>query len=151
MLPSFGDSSCGPDLISRDMYLAYSFPFHKRLAAELRDANILTVCHICGNLDRILADVALAGFPAIEADYKTDISRAAEILGREKVTMFGPIDPSGVFYFGTPEQVRAATQQVLEIFHGKGLVIGAGCALPKGTPEANIRAFAETVRAFAIR
>lgn len=148
---SFGDSSCGPDLISRDMYLTYSYPFHKRLATELREAGIPVICHICGNLDRILADVALAGFPAIEADYKTDIPRAAEILGRDKVTMFGPIDPSGMFYFGTPEQMRAETVKVLEAFHGKGLVIGAGCALPTGTPEANIRAFAETVRAYTIR
>ena len=147
---SFGDSSCGPDLISRELYLKYSFPFHQRLADTLRAENIPVICHICGNLDRILPDVAEAGFPAIEADYKTNLPRAAEILSRANVTLFGPIDPSGVFYFGTPEQVRAATQNVLETFRGRGLVIGAGCALPTGTPEANLRAFAETVRAYKI-
>ena len=150
-ITSFGDSSCGPDLISRDMYLTYSFRFHKKLAEALKAAGIQTICHICGNLDRILADVATAGFPAIEVDYKTNIPRAAEILKKEHVTMFGPIDPSGLFFFGTPDQMRAETQKVLETFQGKGLVIGAGCALPTGTPEANIRAFAETVRTYKIR
>ena len=149
-MTSFGDSSCGPDLISRDMYLKFSYPFHRRLAAALREAEIPTICHICGNLNRILADVAGAGFPAIEADYKTNLPRAAEILQGANVTLFGPIDPSGVFYFGTPDEVRAATQNVLTVFGGRGLVIGAGCALPAGTPEANIRAFADTVRAFSI-
>lgn len=149
-MTSFGDSSCGPDLISRDMYLKFAFPFHKRIAETLRAEGIQTICHICGNLDRILEDVALAGFPAIEADYKTDLPRAAAILRKTGTVLFGPIDPSGVFYFGTPEEVRAETQRVLNVFGGRALVIGAGCALPTGTPEANLRAFADTVRAYPL-
>ncbi|HPJ02919.1 MAG TPA: uroporphyrinogen decarboxylase family protein [Candidatus Limiplasma sp.] len=145
---SFGDSACGPDLISRDMYLKYSFPFHQKIARALREEGIPVICHICGNLDRILADVCRAGFPAVEADYKTNIPQAAGILRDANVVMFGPIDPSGLFYFGTPEQMCAETQSVLNIFQGKQLVIGAGCALPSGTPERNIRAFTETVRAY---
>lgn len=148
-LTSFGDSSCGPDLLSRDCYLKYSHPFHVRLQRDLAALKIRTVCHICGNLDRILPDVADVGYPAIEADYKTDAVRAQRILAG-KNTFFGPIDPSGVFYFGTPEQVVAETHRILTIFGGKGLVIGAGCALPTGTPEANLRAFSDTVRSFPL-
>ncbi len=143
-LTSFGDSSCGPDLISRDMYLKYAHPFHQRLQKDLACAGIQTVCHICGRLDNILEDVAGIGFAGVEADYKTDLVRAQKALQGHSV-MFGPIDPSGVFYFDTPEEVAAETRRVLEIFAGGNLVIGAGCALPKGTPEANIRAFVKTV------
>jgi uroporphyrinogen decarboxylase len=149
-ITSFGDSSCGPDLISRDMYRRFSLPFHRRIAEEARASGVPVVCHICGKLDKILFDVAGAGFPAVEADYKTNVADAARVFGENHVTMFGPIDPSGVFFFGTPEIVRAETQRVLETFRGRGLVIGAGCALPAGTPEANIRAFTETVRAYEI-
>jgi uroporphyrinogen decarboxylase len=147
---SFGDSSCGPDLISRDMYRRFSLPFHRRIAEDAASSGVPVVCHICGRLDRILPDVAAAGFPAVEADYKTDLAEAARVFGESRVTMFGPIDPSGVFYFGTPDAVRAETRKVLDAFGGRGLVIGAGCALPAGTPEANIRAFAETVLAYEI-
>lgn len=147
---SFGDSSCGPDLISRDMYLRFSLPFHRRVAEDCKKAGVPVICHICGNLDLILEDVAQAGFPAIEADYKTDIPRAAELLKAKGVTMFGPIDPSGLFYFGTPQALEAETRRVLACFGGRGLVIGAGCALPTGTPEANIRAFADTVRRYPL-
>lgn len=63
-----------------------------------------------------------------------------------KSIMFGPIDPSGMFYFGTPEEMAAETKRILDIFNGEGLVIGAGCALPATTPENNIRAFVKTVR-----
>ncbi len=148
-MTSFGDSSCGPDLLSRDCYLKYSYPFHKRLQQDLAKENIQALCHICGNLDRILEDVAGIGFTAIEADYKTDMMRAQKIV-QGKSVMFGPIDPSGVFFFGTPQQVADETQRILTIFGGRNLVIGAGCALPTGTPEANIRAFVETVRAYNI-
>lgn len=147
---SFGDSSCGPDLISRDMYLKFSYPFHQRIAQSLQKENVPVICHICGNLDRILEDVCGAGFPAIEIDYKTNISKAAAILRNANTVMFGPIDPSGIFYFGTPDQVRSEAQRVLDIFQGRQLVIGAGCALPAGTPEKNIHAFAETARAYTI-
>ena len=64
--------------------------------------------------------------------------------------MFGPIDPSGSFYFGTPAQIQEETHRILDIFKGEGLVIGAGCALPSNTPESNIRAFADTVKKYSI-
>jgi len=143
-ITSFGDSSCGPDLISPELYRKFSLPYHKKLADELKSENISTVCHICGNLDLILEDVVSAGFPAIEADYKTDIPEAAEIM-KGRAVLFGPIDPSGVFYSGTPEDVVGKTAEVLKLFPGGGLVIGAGCALPAAVPEENIRAFCKEV------
>lgn len=57
-MTSFGDSSCGPDLISRDMYRKYALPYHQRLQKDLSALGIKTLCHICGNMDRIIEDVA---------------------------------------------------------------------------------------------
>ncbi len=148
-MTSFGDSSCGPDLISRNMYQKFAYPYHKRLQKDLSEAGIPVVCHICGNTDLIMEDLANIGFTGVEVDYKTDIGRAARLL-KGKSLMFGPIDPSGSFYFGTPEQMQEETYRVLDIFKGEGLVIGAGCALPSNTPEANIRAFTDTVKNYLI-
>lgn len=144
---SFGDSCCGPNLISPKMYVEFSKPWHKRLVKDLKSSGITTVCHICGNLDAIVEDVVDAGFEAIEIDYKTDIVRAQKVL-KSKAVMFGPIDPSGVFGRGTPNSVKEAAKEVLKIFKDGGLVIGAGCALPKNTPEENIIAFVETVKEY---
>ncbi len=144
-ITSFGDSSCGPDLISRDCYLKFAYPFHQRLKKDLEQEGIQTICHICGNLDNIVEDVAGIGFTGVEIDYKTNIENAAKVFAG-KSAVFGIIDPSGMFYFGTPEQVAEETRHVLDVFQGKNLVIGAGCALPSNTPEANLRAFAEAAR-----
>jgi len=145
-MTGFGGGLCGPALVSRDIYLKYAHPIHKRLRADLAAAGIRVLCHICGNLDNIISDVADVGFAVVEVDYKTDIPRAQAILAGKSV-MSGPLDPSGVFMFGTPGFVVQKTKEVLDIFQNRDIIIGAGCALPAGVPEENIRAFAETVRA----
>jgi uroporphyrinogen decarboxylase len=149
-ITSFGDSSCGPDVISPKLFLKYSLPFHKKLQRELTKMNTGTICHICGNLDRIIDDVAAIGYTGVEIDYKTDIKNAARVM-KNKSIVFGPIDPSGVFYFGTPESMRTKTREVLEYFNGRGLVLGAGCAIPKGAPGELIRTFVETARTYHLQ
>ncbi|MDR2478175.1 MAG: hypothetical protein LBD48_02550 [Treponema sp.] len=146
-ITSFGDSSCGPSVISRELFLKYSLPFHKKLCKELKKENIATVCHICGNLDIIIEDVANIGFEGVEIDYKTNIANAARVM-KGKSVVFGPIDPSGMFYFGTPEKMSKEVLRVLDCFGGGGIVLGAGCAIPTGAPEQNIRAFVETARGY---
>lgn len=146
-ITSFGDSSCGPDLISREMYRTFALPFHKRLAEDLKRLGITTICHICGKLDLILEDLVSAGFPAIEMDYKTDMKRARQTCA-DKAVVFGPIDPSGVFYFGTEESIRRETQSIVRLFDNRGLVIGAGCALPAGVPPAHIEAFVDGLKQY---
>ncbi|MDR1575557.1 MAG: hypothetical protein LBS37_06085 [Treponema sp.] len=148
-ITSFGDSSCGPDVISPELFVKYSLPFHKKLQRELAKMNTGTVCHICGNLDRIIDDVAEVGYAGVEIDYKTNIKNAARVM-RDRSVVFGPIDPSGVFYFGTPELMRAKTGEVLDCFRGRSIVLGAGCAIPKGAGEELIRTFVETARAYRL-
>ncbi|MFP3089387.1 uroporphyrinogen decarboxylase family protein [Treponema sp. TIM-1] len=148
-ITSFGDSSCGPDVISPELFLKYSLPFHKKLHQELAKMNAGTICHICGNLDRIIDDVAAIGYAGVEIDYKTNIENAARVMKNRSV-VFGPIDPSGVFYFGTPELMRKKTGEVLDYFRGRGIVLGAGCAIPKGAPEELIRTFVETARLYPL-
>jgi len=146
-MTSFGDSSCGPDLISRNMFLKYSYPWHQRLKADLEKLNIQTVCHICGNLDNIVEDVAGIGYAGVEVDYKTNIANAAKVL-KGKSVVFGTIDPTGVFYTGSPEKVEMETKKTLEYFGGSGIIIGAGCALSPMTPEDNIKMFVKTVKEY---
>jgi uroporphyrinogen decarboxylase len=146
-MTSFGDSSCGPDMISRDLFLKFSLPFHKKLKKALQEKNILTSCHICGNLDLIIQDVADIGYAGVDIDYKTNMQRAAEIM-RGKSVVFGPINPSSVFYLGTPDTMRREVLRILDFFAGQGIILCSGCAIPAGTPEANLYAFTETAMSY---
>ena len=144
-MTSFGDSMCSPDLISPAMYQKFAAPFQKRLARDLANDGIETVCHICGNTNRILQTMSECGFAGVEIDYKTDITEVQKTMNK-KATVFGILDPSGTFCFGNEQTIKEKTIQVLETFQGQGLVIGAGCALPAETPTENIKTFVRTVR-----
>lgn len=146
-MTSFGDSSCGPALISRNMYIKYAYPFHKRLKKDLDNLGVQTVCHVCGNLDIIVEDIAGIGFTGVEMDPKSDIQKASEVL-RGKSVMFGALDPTDIFYRGSPDKIKEQVRRVLDYTNGDGIIIGAGCALPALTPEENIRAFVEAVREY---
>ncbi|MDR3196941.1 MAG: uroporphyrinogen decarboxylase family protein [Planctomycetaceae bacterium] len=148
-MTSFGDSMGSPDLISPKMYQKFVMPFQKRLVADLTKSGIRTVCHICGNTNRILELMSGCGFAGVEIDYKTNVAEVQRIMYGKSV-VFGIIDPSGVFCFGDELAVRTTTQNVLDCFRGYGLVLGAGCALPAETPPENIKTFVHTARNYRI-
>ena len=87
------------------------------------------------------------GSDAFELDYKTDV-RAIRRAHGDKVVLSGNIDPSGVLALGTPELVVQATQALLDAYRDSPrLIVCSGCALPPDTPEANLRAMIDAVRA----
>lgn len=146
-MTSFGDSSCGPDLISPNCYRTFALPFHQKLQCRLEKEQIQTVCHICGNTDLILEDLSDIGFAGLEIDYKTDMEKACRTLWGKTITL-GSLDPSGVFLLGSPADVEKATIELLDIYKGKNIIPGAGCALAPNTPPENIAVFVKTVHSY---
>ena len=137
---SNGDSPAGPDLIPPDLYKTYAYPYEKRIAAESHQAGLPYTLHICGNTGLILEDMIGTGSDALELDYKTDIHRIREVF-RDRITLIGNIDPSGVVALGTPDQVRAKTRELVDLMGPTNrFVLNAGCAIPPHTPGENIRA-----------
>ncbi len=68
----------------------------------------------------------------------------ADILPQipEDKLVFGNLDPSVIFRHGTPDEVKAKTQNLLERFSSySNYIPSSGCDIPPGTPTANIQAF----------
>ena len=59
-----------------------------------------------------------------------------------KQILLGHIHPVNVLRNGTPETIRAALQQCIRE-GGENYIVGAGCEVPRDTPEANVRAMCE--------
>lgn len=147
---SNGDSTAGPCMISPDMYRKFALPYERRLREEAGRLGAPYLLHICGDTAPILEDMGTLDLDAVELDYKTPIERIYEVFGA-KTTLFGTLDPSGILCMGTPEQVTEKADELLNLYEGNPrLVIGAGCALPPHTPEANIRALVATAHARSI-
>ncbi|MDR2773341.1 MAG: uroporphyrinogen decarboxylase family protein [Tannerella sp.] len=142
---SNGDSPAGPSMISPEMYEKFAMPFEKALVDETHRCGLPYLLHICGDTRLILPQISKLGLDAVELDYKTPIENIYETLGNT-VTLFGTIDPSGVFALGTPEMVREESIRILEVYRNSPLlVLGAGCAIPPMAPEENIREIVKCV------
>lgn len=100
--------------------------------------------HMCGKSDHLLEifrdDLAiheLQGF-----GYEVDLDRIGEALGG-RVVLAGNVNPM-LIHAGTPDQVRAATQRVIETLGPRrGLIVQDGNNIPPGSPPANINAMME--------
>lgn len=144
---SYGNSSEGCSVVSPDIFRKFGKPFETRLNETLRAEGIPTLCHICGWADPILPDLAETGCPMFEFDAQTDIRKAKEI-GKGHFVLSGNLSTT-MLNEGTPDDVRAAAKEVLDIFRGQGgLMIGPGCALGPDTPAANIHALVAAAKEF---
>jgi uroporphyrinogen-III decarboxylase len=60
----------------------------------------------------------------------------------------GNIDPVRVLRDGTPEDVQRGLQECYNAA-APNYIVGAGCEIPRGTPEANVRAMTGFRRSIA--
>lgn len=144
---SYGNSSEGCSVISPVLFRKFAKPFEKRLADMLNEAGIPTICHICGNVDMILGDLAETGCRMYELDYLTDINKVKDI-SKGRFSVSGNINPV-LFQKGSPADIVRETKRLCDLYRGQGgLMIGPGCALSADTPPENIYALVDTVKSF---
>ncbi|MDB4303241.1 uroporphyrinogen decarboxylase family protein [Desulfosarcina sp.] len=145
---SNGDSPAGPEMISPEMYEKFALPFEKKLVEIAHDAGLPYTLHICGDTESILNQMMQTGADAIELDYKTDVQKVFDLY-KDKVTLIGNIDPSGVLALGSIDEVKTKTQELLKIYSGSNrFILNAGCAIPPTTPPANLEAMIKVAREF---
>jgi len=143
---SNGDSPAGPSMISPEMYKEFAFESEKFIVDTAHECNVPYLLHICGNTDVILNHMAELNLDAVELDYLTSIDKIYDNF-KDKATLFGTIDPSGVIAFGSTDDVRREVLALKKLYkNNPHLVINAGCGIPPITPEANIRALIEAAR-----
>jgi uroporphyrinogen decarboxylase len=146
-MTSNGDSLASPDLIAPAMYRRFALPYASQVIAGAHELGRPHALHICGNTTRILADMVSTGADGLELDYKTD-ARAAHDALKGRATFIGNLDPVGVLLNGSPRLVAAKTRALMELFADTpGFILNAGCAIPPGTPAANVRAMIQAARA----
>ena len=135
----FGDALASPDVVSPAIYREFALPYERKVVSKMKGKGSYIGIHICGNVTAILPDLVTTGADLLDIDYKTDLYRVAELC-RGKVVVRGPLDPSSVLYFGTPEVVKAKAKEAIEILGKRGgLLLGSGCDMSPDTPEENLQ------------
>jgi MtaA/CmuA family methyltransferase len=134
-----GIGDAAASLISPAMYSEFILPLERRLIAAIHKAGAAAKLHICGNISRIIQHMAATAADIIDVDWMVPLAEARELAGPD-VTLCGNINPAGVLFEGTPQDVADAARECLNAMPDR-FILMPGCEVPPATPEENIRAF----------
>ena len=96
--------------------------------------------HICGNVTDITAGMGRLGFDIVDIDSLAPFDKARADSGPEQV-LCGNIDPVRVLRNATPPEVQAEIEKCYNQAK-PNYIVGAGCEVPRDTPEENFRVLA---------
>jgi MtaA/CmuA family methyltransferase len=125
-------------LISPAMYRKFALPYEQRVFNETTRRGKIGRLHICGNTNKIIAEMAASGAQIIDLDWMVDMEKAAEEFG-DHISFCGNFDPVAVMLQGSPADVYSATQECLRK-GGNRSFSAAGCEVPDRTQRENILA-----------
>jgi uroporphyrinogen decarboxylase len=148
-LPSPRDLAWTDDLavsLSAQTYREMVLPFEKELRFHFDGRLSLHMCGATNHLLEIFADdLAIHEFQGF--GYQVDLDRVGKAMGG-RVVLIGNVSPM-LIHNGTPEEIREATRQVIEILGPyRGLIIQDGSNIPPGSPLENINAMMEAAELY---
>jgi len=132
-------------LLSDEDCRAWSSRYVKEIIDSVQDDDFAVFLHNCGNTGHCTGAMLAAGAKGYHFGNKMDMKAALEACPADVLVM-GNLDPVAVFKSATPEEMAAATRELLAATEGyDNYVISSGCDTPPEVPFANIEAFYNTV------
>lgn len=128
----------------------FVLPYLREWAAAVRAMGLYSILHSDGRLTPYISQLADSGINALQA---IDPTAGMEMPATKqcvngKLCLCGNID-CGLLLTGTPDEVSAATQELLlQCKAGGGLVLGASNAVQPDVPLENYRAMIDAWRVF---
>jgi MtaA/CmuA family methyltransferase len=139
-----GVGDAAASLVGPEIYRAYIWPYERRLVEGLHAMGARVRLHICGDTRPIVAEMGQLGCEIVDLDWMVPMADARAAMGPEQA-LLGNIDPVAVLKNGTPDQVYAAIAEC----HRQSMpryIVGAGCEVPRDTPDENLRALTRYAR-----
>jgi MtaA/CmuA family methyltransferase len=129
--------------VSAALYEKYIQPREKILVDAFHARGAKVRLHICGNITHLLPGIAKLGVDILDVDHLVDLAAARRAVGR-KTALCGNLDPVAEVKHGNPEAIRLKVETCYERV-GNPFMVGAGCEIPSGTPEENLKALCHPV------
>ncbi len=101
--------------------------------------------HNDANARPCLQDLPETGFDVLNWNHKIGVREAREKTGG-RMTLMGNVAPLDPGVRGTPEEVQAAAEAVLQESGGEGLILSVGGGISMGMPGENIVAMVKALR-----
>ncbi len=128
-------------------YAEFALPYVRQAVQHVRAHTGVPVVSFApgagASLERMAAE---SEADVLGIDWQTPASTARKVAFAHGKAMQGNLDPCALF--GSPDDVRRRTEQMLRELHGPGYIANLGHGVLPDTPVENARAFVETVKAF---
>ncbi len=135
---SIGVGDAAASLVGPAIYEEFIWPYEKKLIEGLHAMGTRVRLHICGDTRHILEGMGRLGCDIVDLDSLSPISEGRNRMDPDQV-LLGNINPVSILRDGDPEtvsrQVALCHQEA-----GPRFIVGAGCEVPRDTPEDNLRA-----------
>ena len=139
-----GVGDAAASLVGPKIYEKHVWPHEKKLVDGLHALGTRVRLHICGNTRPILAGMGRLGCEIVDLDYPSPMAEGRQAMGPDQV-LLGNLNPVLVLRNGSPGDV---TRTLAECHAGAGrrFIVGAGCEVPRDTPEENVLAMRDYAR-----
>lgn len=138
-LIGLGDAAAS--LIGPELYREFVWPHEQRLVAGVRALGVPVRLHICGNTRVHLERMGRLGCAIVDLDSMVPLAEARARMGPEQI-LLGNLNPVAVLRNTTPAAVTAAVA-ACHRDAGPRFIVGAGCEVPRDTPDENLRALCD--------
>jgi uroporphyrinogen decarboxylase len=133
-------------LISPEHFDRFVMPYFREFTEQAHRHGYKVALHSCGSIDRVIPRLIDAGVEALHPIQAMARNMDAESLAKKyngKIVFMGGVDTQRLLPFGKPEEVRAGTRRLRELF-GPNFIVSPSheSILPNVSPE-NITAMAE--------
>ncbi len=135
--------------VSKEHYQEFAHPYLKRIC-DAFPKDWVKIYHNDANVNACLEHLPDCGFNVLNWGKQTDIAEVKARLGN-RMCLLGNVNPLEIGVRGTPEQVRAATLEVLEKSGGEGIILSVGGGASPGMPRANILAMQEALESYNLK
>ena len=129
--------------VSPGLYEKLILPREKRLIRSIKDMGALVRLHICGDTTHLLPGISDLDIDIMDVDHMVDMRLVRDTLD-DRVTLSGNIDPAEGIRFGSPDAIREAVRRTYETV-GNPYTVNAGCEIPPGTSNENLRALCDPI------
>ena len=128
--------------VSPEFYENLILPREKKLVNAIKEAGAYVKLHICGNITHLLNGISTMDIDILDVDHMVDFAHVRSLF--PKTTLSGNIDPVSGVLNGTPDSIRKKVRADYKLV-GNTYLVNAGCEIPSGTPNENLKALCEPV------
>jgi len=141
-------------MVSPDLFRQYFMPGAKKLIDQAKRYKLKVALHSCGSVERFIPDFINAGVDVLHPIQAKARNMEAENLQSKygkNIVFMGGLDTQDILPFGSPDQVRAETRRLIDLFGPHFILSPSHEALLPNVSGANVKAMAEEATKIILR